>query len=306
MAEGSLIEVREARAVTMHDLLLEASGPGSLEKPSKFLDLHPALADLYKMADRTLFDNKATEAAKELAVLGAQERRTLAVKIDERAKDPAAELAPRERKSYQELAEQLRLSSPNQSQLDAALQSIRLEAVRMRPTVALTIMDAEADWSLRDCDILGIVVFYGSKPSGPLPDNLTKTLDTLVIQGGITFAGTTATFRASGCRVTRIDISASLRKRLENAAQQNGVIDGLFSTSTLSDCTLVAEDNQLALLNTQISSSVFEVSGTRAALVMGDSSIYVGNRGGGETVIVNITPPNRTERAANLALQISA
>jgi hypothetical protein len=177
----------------------------------------------------------------------------------------------------------------------------------MRPTVALAIMDAGADWSLRDCDILGIIMFHGSKPSGPLPVNLTKTLDTLVSQGSVTFVGTTAAFKAFGCRATRIEISAGLGDRLKNiVAQKGGVIDGLFTTGMLSDCTLVAEESQLAVLNTNISSTVFEVANTRAALVIGESSIYVGNRGGGETVIVNITSPNRTERAANLQLEISA
>jgi hypothetical protein len=38
---------------------------------------------------------------------------------------------------------------------------------------------------------------------------------------------------------------------------------------------------------------------------MGTSSIYVGNRGEGEAVIVNLVPQGRSQQAANLGLVIS-
>ncbi len=305
-AEGSLIEVRTARTATLQDLLLEASGPKSLEKPVKVLLSQAALADLFTSADRTIFEGKMSDTIKALSALNAEEKKKLSDEIEKQTGEDA-ELVSRERKSYFELARQLRQSPLVQEPLTAALKSVRLEAVRMRPAVALAIVDAEADWSLRDCDILGTVLFYGSAPSGPLPAPLTRTLDALIAQSAITFSGTTSTFRASGCRCTRINISQTFRSLLENAAaQQKGTIPGLFSSSTISDCTLVAENTQLASFHTQISASIFEVAGTRAAVVMGDATIYVGNQGGGETDIVNMTPPNRTERAANLGLSISA
>jgi len=47
------------------------------------------------------------------------------------------------------------------------------------------------------------------------------------------------------------------------------------------------------------------VSSARAAVVMGNSTIYVGNRGEGEAVILDMTPQGRSERAANLGLFIT-
>jgi hypothetical protein len=61
----------------------------------------------------------------------------------------------------------------------------------------------------------------------------------------------------------------------------------------------------MAFLNTSLASSVFEVVAGRAAVVMGSSTIYVGNRGEGEAVIMNITPQGRSERAANLGIFIA-
>jgi len=106
--------------------------------------------------------------------------------------------------------------------------------------------------------------------------------------------------------VTRIDVSTTIRQRItEIITSQGGALTGLFSTAMLSYMMLFSQDNQLAFLNTSFSSSVFEAGSVLVAVVMGSTTIYVGNRGAGEAVILNVTPAGRSERVANLGLSIS-
>ena len=308
VTDDSLLRVVGAQTVAMHKVLLEASGPGSLELPLKILDTHSALADLYQVADRTVFDKKVPETAQVLAKLTVAVRRELARNIEERVKGTV--LTARERRRYLDLVGVLRMPEVTQVFFVDPLQQIRFEAVRVRPAVALSIEDAGADWSLGECDILGIVVLYDTVTAGPLPKDLAN-LDDFVKQGAVGFEGTATTLRASGCRATRIDLGATKREALDKILlAKKGTLTGLFHTLMLTDCTLVNPENQLAVVNAHITSTVFEVEAAsvaeapRAAVVMGSSSIYVGNRGGGEAVIMNITPKGRSERAANLGIVI--
>jgi len=304
--DGFLVGAHGAKSVAMHDLELEASGPDSLKMAVELLNPHPALAELYQLVDRTFFDRKAVEAAKALSDLSQQDRRTLSATIGQRVKAAVAALGNRERQSYLDLIALLRQPTVSAADLAAALGAIRIEAVRARPAVALSVFDAGADWTLGECDILGIVTLYGSQPSGPLPADMTKAFDAMVKQGNATFAGIGTTFRATGSRVTRIDVSTAIRQRItEIIAGQGGTLTNLFSTAMLSDMMLFGQDNQVALLNTSLSSSVFEAGSVLVAVVMGSSAIYVGNRGEGEAVIINITPQGRSQQAANLGIFIS-
>ncbi|OPY79563.1 MAG: hypothetical protein A4E70_02078 [Syntrophus sp. PtaU1.Bin005] len=305
VADDFLVGVRNARTVTMHGLELEASGSNSLEVPAKLFDLNNALFDLYQVADRTFFDRKAAVVAQVVADLPQQDRRTLAEGISGRVRVMET-LSDRERQSYVELVALLRQTSVAPAEMEGVLGKIRLEAVRENPAVALGIADARSDWNIGDCDILGIVTLYGFQTAGPLPADLTKNLEHLVKEGRVSFGGLGTTFRATGCRLTRMDVSTVIQKRLADIIEkQGGTLPALFSSAILGDLTLLREDNQMTFLNTSLSSSVFEVSSARAAVVVGNSTIYVGNRGEGEAAILDITPQGRSERAANLGLIIT-
>ncbi|SEM06003.1 hypothetical protein SAMN04489760_103121 [Syntrophus gentianae] len=306
VTEGFLMGVHSARTVVMHDLELEASGPSSTEIPRKLLDLHPALAALYETADRTVFDKRIVEVTQALSALSVDERREIAAEVVKRLDEMSTSLAIRENRSYGDLISLLRQPAVSAVELAAVLGKIRVEAVREHPAVALVIDDAGADWTIENCDILGIVILYGTLPSGPLPAEMLKALYSLVKEGRVTFGGLGTTFRTTGCRLTRMDVSIAIQKRLADIIEkQGGTLPALFSSALLGNLTLLHEDNQMAFLNTSLSSSVFEVSSARAAVVMGSSTIYVGNRGEGEAAIMDITPEGRSERAANLGLTIT-
>ncbi|GLI36893.1 DUF4815 domain-containing protein [Geobacter hydrogenophilus] len=306
ITEGFLVGAHGAKSVAMHCLELEAASPDSLKMAVELLSAHPALAELYQITDRTAFDQKSVEAAKALSDLSLQDRRTLSGEIGQRVKAATAVLGNRERQSYLDFTILLRQTKVSVADFVAALGAIRIEANRARPAVALSVVDAGADWTLGDCDILGIVTLYGTLPSGPLPADVTKNFDALVKQGKATFAGIGTTFRATGCRVTRIDVSTAVRQRIADIiAGSGGTLTDLFSTAMLGDITLFSQDNQMAFLNTSLSSSVFEAGSVLVAVVMGSTTIYVGNRGAGEAVIINITPQGRSQQAANLGITIS-
>ena len=306
LTEGFLVGVHNARTVTMHGLKLEATGPDSMKISAEILNSHPALVDLYQIGDRIVFDRKVVEAAKALSALSQQERQALSAAIGQRVKAATAGMGSRERQSYLDIVALLRPATVSAADLAAAFGAIRDEAVRTRPAVALSVFDAGADWTLGDCDIFGIVTLYGSLPAGPLSADLTKAFDALVKERKATFVGVGTVFRATGCRMTRIDVSTAIRQRLEEIVKNaGGPLPALFSTAMLGDMTLLGQDNQMAFLNTSLSSSVFEAGSGLVAVVMGSSTIYVGNRGGGEAVIMNLTPAGRSERAANLGITIA-
>lgn len=306
VTDGFLVGFNDVRSAAMHGLMLEASGPASLAIPSKLLDLNPTLFDLYQVPDLTFFNSKVFPVAQVVAALSAAERRSLAAAISQRVTELGTTISARERQVYGELVVLLRQATVSPVQLAGVLGTIRVEAIREHPAVALVVDDAAADMTLGECDILGIVTLYGTQPAGPLPADMVKILDALVKQGGVTFGGVGTTFRATGCRVTRIDVSTAIRQRIQEiVASGGGVIPALFSSALVSELTLLREDNQMAFLNTSLSSSVFEVAAGRAAVVMGSSAIYVGNRGEGEAVIMNITPQGRSQQAANLGIIIA-
>ena len=306
VTDGFLVGFNNVRSAAMHDLMLEASNPASLAIPSKLFDLNPTLFDLYQVPDLTFFNSKVFLVAQAVAALSAAERRSLAAGISQRVTELGTVLSARQRQGYGELVVLLRQATVSPVQLAGVLGKIRVEAIREHPAVALVVDDAAADMTLGECDILGIVTLYGTQPAGPFPGDILKNLDALVKQGGVTFDGVGTTFRATGCRLTRIDVSNAVRQRIQDiVASGGGTIPSLFSSAQLSDLTLLREDSQVAFLNTSLSSSVFEVEGGRAAVVMGSSAIYVGNRGEGEAVIMNITPQGRSQQAANLGIFIS-
>lgn len=300
--EGALVEVSGGRSVALHDLSLEASGPESLVIPAGLLGLEPGMADLFRRVEPAAFGKMAREVAASLAKLPGGARRELATAVSRRVEDAMARLALRELTSYQELIDVLNLEAPAASRFLSVLREIRAEAVRVRPTVALSVVDAEADWVLNDCDLLGLMTLYGRSPAGPFPAGLPQNLREIV--ANVTFAGVT-TIRFSGCRLTRIDVSVEVLNQLELIVKnKKGALRGLFRTGMLNECTLIAEENHLAFVGAHLTSTVFETVGAVVAQIIGDSSIYVGNQGGPKTILRNITPAGRSVSAANLDLDI--
>lgn len=307
--EAFLVGVKNARSVTLHRLYIESAGAQSLVAPASILELQANLLDLYSSAEPNVFSKKVVETAQALARLPFSARRPLATAIRQRVRSTNYLLSLRELRSYNDLVAQVGQANVVVSELIEVLDRIRLEAIRQNPAplAALAIEDAEADWTLTDCDILGVLTLYGHEPTGPLPNDLTKMLDALVDDGSIQFDGIGTTFRGDGCRVSRMDISTAIRQQLEDfVAQGSGTLRLLFSNALLGDMTLMNERNQAIFVNTSLSSSVFEAASGVVAMLAGSSSIYVGNRGSGEAVIMDITPPGRSERAANLGLVISS
>uniref|UniRef100_A0A831UJ82 Uncharacterized protein n=1 Tax=Geobacter metallireducens TaxID=28232 RepID=A0A831UJ82_GEOME len=305
ITDRCLVGVQGCAAVEFHRLVMEAIGPDTMNLAAEIFGNFSPLADLFRLTDSFRFQTQLPDATKALTSLPLQERHDLSAVIGQRVKGATGALGPRERRSYQYFVSLLRQDVVEGRDLIRALEELRGWVIRYRPAEALSILDARADWTIRDCDIFGIVTLHGMSPAGPLQADLTKNLDAMVKQGRVTFGADGTQFRVDNLRASRIDIGIPLMELISQiVAAQGGNIADLFSSASLAGVTLFEQNNQMAFLNTSLSSSVFDFGGL-AALLMGSSAIYVGNRGQGETVIMNITPPGRSERAANLGLVIT-
>lgn len=302
---GSLVSVTFARKVIMKGLLLEASGPNSLELHTPFFK-DTILFDLYKNHDFEIFKQESTRVAQEVGALSGEERDSLRYFISPRVREMINILSAREMLAYYELFSLLE-NSVSPEELAGAFERIRVEAVRQRPAVAIAINDSIADWTLSDCDILGILVLYGSQPAESLADHLTRELDELIKSERVGFYDYGGTeFRISSCRISQINLSASNLKYLQGLAQNGGgTLFMLFSRAQLNDLTLWRGWNQLLFTSVSLSSAIFEAKRGQAAMLVANSSIYVGNRTEGEVTIRNLTPSKRSERAANLGIVFS-
>jgi len=305
ITDGCLVGVQGCRIVELQRLVMEAVGPDTLKLAAELLGQFSPLADIFRLTDSFQFQAKVLDVVKALASLPLQERRNLSAVIGQRVKVATGSLGSLERKSYQNFVSLLRRDTFGELELMEVLEGLRGEVIRYRPAEAVSILDARADWTIRDCDIFGIVTVYGMSPAGPLAADLTKNLDTMVKQGKVTFGADRSEFRVDKLRASRIDMGTPLQQLISQiVAAQGGTLGDLFSAAFLDRVTLFEQNNQLVFLNTSLSSSVFDYGGL-AAVVIGGSTIYVGNRGQGETVIMNITPQGRSEKAANLGITIS-
>lgn len=308
LSEQVLVGIRNAGKVAMHNLVIEAAGPQSLVIPSRILDLQPALRELFRSVDRLEFNRRIPEVAESLVRLPVASRRPLVRAIEQRLQTSNEVLSAREIRSYRDLLALLGQTNSAAPEIIEVLGRMRREAIGQRPAerAALAIEDAEADWTLINCDILGVVTLYGREPEGSLPHEMVKHLDEFVDQGEVGFRDLGTTLRINGGCISRIDISTLMRQQLDQIADQGrGTVAGLFSSALLGELTLRRQDNQLIFGNTCLSATVFEGRPGNVALVMAGSSIYIGNRGEVETIIMNLTPRGRSERAANLGLVIS-
>jgi hypothetical protein len=302
----SLVFIGDAQKANLESSALEAAHPGSLQLARKIFDLNGDLGALFGLADRREFEEMVIPTAERLALMDGPGRAKLADGIKERKSLEA--LSHREDQSYFFLEEALRLETVQAEDFTGPLRRIRREAIRARPGVALVIDDARADCLVADCDIAGVVRLYGEKPAGPF-SQLVDALSGFVKEGRVTFEGTSAEFRMSGCQVSRMEVSDWVSENMRAlAGQGKGIMARLYETGLLTGCLFALGDNQLAFANANLSSNAFDQRDTRsadAARVIGESAIYVGNRSGQGARIVDAVPQDGLAQAANVGLQIT-
>jgi hypothetical protein len=62
------------------------------------------------------------------------------------------------------------------------------------------------------------------------------------------------------------------------------------------DCSFLAAENQMGFVNAHLTSTVSVTSGGATARVIGNTSIYVGNRAPEKAILVNVTPQGHSAR----------
>jgi hypothetical protein len=303
--EGVLITVGGGKTFRLANCLLEASSSESLGLPNKIFSFHPALENLFKLLDLVVFNEELQKVAAEMASLPIDEKKTLVSQIDERVKENGSALSPAEIASYQALVGSLQKKNVRNNEIENKLNDIRSAAIGARPAIALALLDGEGAVHLENDQILGEVYLYGRTTGKVLDVEMIKGLARRVLEGTVQFRSNNADLRVNSCRLTRMTVSQDMVQQLESIFETGGgTVTGLFRNSFLTDNIFIQGNNQLVLEHTQLTSTAFEVLSGVAGFVMGNSSIYMGNRANTDIRLFNLTLKGRTERAANLTLNI--
>lgn len=315
--EESLVVVLGSRNTALVSNTLEAAVPESMHQPLTIFKASEQLTSLFRDSDRDAFESKLQATAAEMAKLLPEPRHALIDAITTALGDRELPLSIRERRSYADLTAWLALDKPQPEDIADRLRSIRREAVRQNSGVALNVVDAFGDWWVRDCDFAGAVSIYNSPLAGPFTDQLVATLEEKSKAQTLKFVGNGSTLTAEGCRIARIDVGLPFIQKLQEILKQPEaqVVDGVFSSIHLADCTFTCPSNQLAAESVNLSSNVFDlpwyyvppthVEITVAATVAGNASVFTGNQCLRGAAIRNIVPPDWSTAAANLRLSIA-
>ena len=306
-----LVRVRHGARIALRDVALQPLGPESLGPPAAIVEPSlPGTAGLFSVPQWLALEH-AWEAAARAAALPREQREAAAKSISAATSGRTLRLTEGERSSYAALVALLPGETLAPAELVAAFREIVVAALNARPEVALAVMDAEANWTLRDCDIDGIVVLHGDSPAEPFEEDPLGKLRACIAAGSVRFAGIGA-FALSGCRGTRIVLDQSVAKLIADRVGSNDpaaeAVQGVFGLASLTDCVLSTGDSQLAAVNAHLTSVAFsDVDPERriAACVIGSTAICVGNRGPLSqdelhTRLISVTPPGHTQQAANL------
>lgn len=303
--ERALITLGGGKTFRLAHSLLEASSNESLRLPEKILSFHPALENIFKLLDLVVFNKELQKVAVEMASLPIDEKKTLVSQIEERVKQNGSALSPAEIASYQALIGSLQKKNVLNNEIENTLNVIRSAAIGARPAEALALLDGEGAVHLENDQILGEVCLYGRDTGKVLDEEMIHSLAKLVMEGTVQFRSNHADLRVNSCCLTRVTVSQDMVQQLESILETGGgTITGLFRNSFFTDNILVQGNNQLVLEHTQLTSTAFEAVGGDAGFVMGNSSIYMGNRANDDIRLFNLTLKGRTERAANLSLNI--
>ena len=290
------------------------------------------------------FRLNALESAKELAKLNIGPRKKIQENLQKMLSDNQvlAELSLGERFVLAKFIEALIPQKPQIKDLLNALIDMRRTAIKSRPggalmltselrsepsgSVELASLDEDDYITLESNEVIGILSLYGM----PAPaDSITEIISGLITplrsrikEGQITFSGLLGTLQVRGNQLLQITVSQNIIGELQQlAAGSKAIMHNLFGRCLLTDnviesATSVLVTQHLAMtanVFTMVAfSNIFEIVGTDSfeqfqapvAIVVGDSSIYVGNHGTRQNpVLSNVT--RIIAQAANLQINIA-
>ena len=349
--EGPLLTIADADQVRLRDNLLEASRFASLELPQKlFARAEVAvLAELYNLPAQgqwqwAIFREKATEAAKELAAMNADQRKQIQARIQEAAGDPELrrDMTSGELLTLFKLVATLAAEKVDPVNMLDLLLDIRRAAIKARPGMALVlgetfppqqlpqvelgILDDDDLVSLESNEIAGVVSLYGL-PAGPdfLQEVLTpaflKSLQGQLAERRILLNGLLGTLNLRGNQLVQVTVAREVIVALQQALESQATVQlfGLFGRLLASDNVLEGGHNLVVVQHLAMTANDFKMSAVVppppattappalvAGTVIADTSIYTANHGrGGRVISVILRDVSRdSTQAANLGIQI--
>ena len=303
-AGGALGFINNAESFILEKSLFVPAYEESFKIPSLMFEIHEGLFDLFSRPSPLEFYEMLPKVTSSIMEMDQDRKEKLAEDIIQRMDEIDYQFSERERRSYQEFCDCIISEESNLAKTGLKTDNIRTEAVRVNGGTALVMKDGPADITLTGNDLAGDVSFYGRPGADPLSQTELKQLNDMVAEGAVTFSSTGATLHAGENLVTRFNAGADMTMKIRKILDEgNGILKGVVHNAFIRENELTGVHNEFIFKNLHLTSNSFESRFIGAGEAICDSAIYIGNRGGGDTVLLDIT--HRSEKTANLGLNIS-
>jgi len=253
-----------------------------------------------------------------------------------------AEISLAEMFFMSKFVEALIAEKPRLEDLSNALLDLRRAAIKARPGVALMLaselqsepsesvelagLDEDDYITLESNDLIGILSLYGLPAPADFVTEIFNTgffvqLRSSIKEGHTTFSGLLGTLQVRGNQLVKIAVSRNIIERLQQLATgPKGIMFNLFGRCLMADNVLASAPSVLVAQHLAMTANVFTMVAfpkiftfvehetvsqvqTPVAIVVGDSSIFVGNHGTRQNpVLANAT--RVISEAANLEITL--
>jgi len=304
--DGFLLVIEKADQIRLNNNILEAFQPKSLRT---FAGIFKKIVGNHEDID---FDNLflqnnfylvASRIVEELSKLDSTTRKTISDKITKAALSDD-KLNNDEKESYANFASALSARTVNRRLLRVEIYNIRRIALIASPGNAVAIMDGDANVTLEDNDIRGVVSLYGLHVGAELNDDQLGTLGALIKSRAIGLIGSTGRLQMSKNRFTRLFVADNLINMINAIIdKKKGAIEGIFGDSFIDDNLIIGGRNQFISRRLFLNFNSFFPGDSTAGTAITDSAVFVGNQGAHDKILFN-NVSRVSEKAANLSIHI--
>jgi photosystem II stability/assembly factor-like uncharacterized protein len=267
------------------------------------LQLLPEISQIVRLLSRAVAARASIKLAQTL--VDPNRRAAFTNKLQSQAPKLEA-LTPDERAAYKVLFALLAPPRPYVvKEATAAFLGIYDAAARAAAGVALAILDAEADTTLTDNELSGVLCLYGETSTAILNVDQMKLVADAQRQGRIALSNSRRALHLRDNRITRVTYAEEMLQQLLNAATTGGIAQlapayrSIFASSNLVE----NPGNQLLATRVGLDANDFDTTGFATASTVAASATFVGNSCAGELQIF-VAAISVTE-AANLQIEIA-
>ena len=324
--DGAVVAIHGYARLHVTGSVLVARRPDTFRGPRRFFDGLDALAAAWDEVDEQPLREVIGKVAAELSGLSAAARRKLVRELRVRSSQAGDDVSRGEVEAFTRLTDQIE-TDPRPVPVAEALDLVARAAAAARSGVALEVGASESDEKVEspsrisvvvaDNILVGVLTFYGrGEPHFVLEEQTLKRLDGLV-RDNARILGTAGEVHVRDNRLTRINLSIGMIKRLDALLQNPRPLPTAYESFHLTDNVIDAVVTEILARHCAMTSNDFTLNALPAnvvpqngavANVIGDTATYTGNHGrqpaaGAAPVIIRDISRTSAE-AANLELQI--